>query len=209
MLLRNHYPQMWNIHNLLRICRNKVNLTWRHRGGAVFCSKLWCTRRQRITDTCNTGGGRACARSVTGSSVSLATCGRELLCARRCCPCSARCGGRKPRGTREPSKTTLTPAPTDWWVNRLQLQQPFTVDVTVDKSPLSLLFCNFLRPELILPRLRSCTMLKIFLLLQFLQYYGIIIRRVSKLNRLVYSYIVLFVYLFIYHSTVYYKTAWI
>lgn len=122
LLLRNNLPQMWNIHNLLRICRNRVNLAWRHRGGALFCSKLWCTRQQRITDTCNSRGGRACARSVTGSSVSLTTCGHELLCAQRFCPRSARRGGRKPRGAREPSKTTLTQAPTDWWVNRLQLQ---------------------------------------------------------------------------------------
>lgn len=87
-------------------------------GGALRGSKLWCARRQRITDTCNIGGRRARALSLTDPSVSLAKCGRELLCARRCCPRSARRGRRKPRGTREASKTTATPTPTDWWVNK-------------------------------------------------------------------------------------------
>lgn len=48
-------------------------------------------------------------------SVSLATCGRELCCARGCCARSARRGGRKPRGKSEKCKTTGT-TPTDWCV---------------------------------------------------------------------------------------------
>ncbi len=51
----------------------------------------------------------------------LATCGRELCCARRCCPRFARREGRKPRGTSERSKTTATPTPTDWWVHNAAL----------------------------------------------------------------------------------------
>lgn len=39
-------------------------------GGALRGSKLWCTRRQRITDTCDIGGRRARALSLTDPSVS-------------------------------------------------------------------------------------------------------------------------------------------
>lgn len=88
-------------------------------GGALRCSKHRRTRRQRITNTSHTGGGGASVHNCgnfLGSSVSLATCGRELCCARRCCRRCARRGGRKPRGSREASKTTVTPTPTDWWV---------------------------------------------------------------------------------------------
>lgn len=80
-------------------------------------SKYWRARRQRITESSEGESARPVTINFLDSAVSLATCGRELWCARRCCPRSARRGGRKPRRTREPFKT-VTPTPTDWWVNK-------------------------------------------------------------------------------------------
>lgn len=126
------------VRNDLIICRDVTG------GGALRGSKLWCTRRQRITDACNIGGRRARALSLTDPSVSLAKCGRELLCARHCCPRSARRGWRKPRGTREASKTTATPTPTDWWVNK-------TANITVNGYKYHYCCLLSMLPSLFLP----------------------------------------------------------
>lgn len=77
--------------------------------GAWLCARC---RAARVKNAAREEAARGLAELC--SPVSVATCGRELCCARRCCP---RCGprdGRRPRGTRDRSRTIRT-TPTDWW----------------------------------------------------------------------------------------------